>query len=82
MYIPTGNNVNITCMFHANFINLHEEHNMHVIMLMYMHVIHVNIQACFMQHAGILDIFHACYMLKMSHACYYKHECTIHVVNN
>ena len=36
---PTGNNMQVTCMFHANFINLHEQHNMHVIMLMYMHVL-------------------------------------------
>ena len=35
---PTGNNVHATCMFHANFINLHAQQNMHVIMLMYMHV--------------------------------------------
>ena len=27
-------------MFHANFINLHEQHNMHAIMLMYKHVSH------------------------------------------
>ena len=37
---PTGNNVHVTCMFHANFINLHAQQNMHVIMLM--------LQACFM----------------------------------
>ena len=36
--IPTGNNVHVTCMFHANFINLHAQQNIHVIMLMYMHV--------------------------------------------
>ena len=35
---PTGNNVHVTCMFHANFINLHAQQNMHVIMLMYKHV--------------------------------------------
>ena len=36
--LPTGNNVHVTCMFHANFINLHAQQNMHVIMLMYKHV--------------------------------------------
>ena len=31
--------MHVTCMFHANFINLHEQqHNMHAIMLMYKHV--------------------------------------------
>ena len=38
LHIPTGNNVHVTCMFHANFINLHAQQNMHVIMLMYKHV--------------------------------------------
>ena len=30
--------MHVTCMFHAIIIDLHEQHNMHVIMLMYMHV--------------------------------------------
>ena len=35
---PTQNIVHVTFMFHATIIDLHAVHNMHVIMLMYMHV--------------------------------------------
>ena len=37
-WCSTGNTVHVTCMFHANFVNLHEQHNMHVIMSIYKHV--------------------------------------------
>ena len=38
IYIPSQNTVHVICTFHEISVDLHDQHNMHVTMLMYMHV--------------------------------------------